>query len=253
MMKFDYIDGESRKCSEPEYSPLCICRSSYRHSINTDLFLATLSLSQCNNSRSNQQCRQSQFHPPSFHLTQLIPKLANLSHCFQQLHCLQTLKSVQRCKQCYLTSSLVTHNNSYYTNRAFDNLPTDACFYLCQYDTSCGFLCLNQHVTISINCNICQGHRKNITCRCIKPKQSAVCLQSSFETTTEPWMQKRGFPAAAYLLLLILFVIILVITIKLIYYQLDRCQLRFINHSIFSNQGQRLSRSSSNVLQIPPT
>ncbi|CAF5169264.1 unnamed protein product, partial [Rotaria magnacalcarata] len=45
-------------CSDQEYSPLCFCRSSFPHSILTDLFLAKIFLYQCDNSFSTHQYYQ---------------------------------------------------------------------------------------------------------------------------------------------------------------------------------------------------
>ncbi len=143
-------------CSDQEHSPLCFCHSSYRHSILTDLFLAKISLSQCNDSVPIRHCRQSRLHSPSFNLTQFIPQLTNLSYCFKDTHCLHTLHSTKYCRQCQLTSLLLTHNHTYHT---------DACFNFCEQNPSCGFICLNQPVIISINCSICQGRKQNMSCR----------------------------------------------------------------------------------------
>ncbi|CAF2143070.1 unnamed protein product [Rotaria magnacalcarata] len=143
MTCFDFIDSKFNLCSDQEYSPLCFCRSSFPHFILTDLFLAKIFLYQCDNSFSTHQYYQSEFLPPSFALTQIIPKLPNLSHCFDDIHCIYTLNSLQHCQRCQLTPSLLLYNN----------FSTDRCFYVCQHDASCGFLCLNQHVTVSINCH----------------------------------------------------------------------------------------------------
>ncbi|CAF0952171.1 unnamed protein product [Rotaria sp. Silwood1] len=218
-----FLISKSDECSDQEHSSLCFCRSSYRRSILTDLFLAKIFLSQCNNSFSTRQCHQNEFYPPLFDLTQLIPSLTNLSHCLEHKHCLHKLHSIQYCQQCQLlTSSLLTHNNLYPIHEMINNLSNDICFYLCHHDRSCGFLCLNRNIIVSINCYLCQGRIQNITCRCIKNKQLLTCLQSSYESTTHRWMQKRGFPAAGILATLVLAVILLVIAIKLIYHQLDR-------------------------------
>lgn len=60
---------------------------------------------------------------------------------------------------------------------------------------------------------------------CIRVKQSQSCVQwtteTTIETTTARWMQKRGFPAAAILALLALIMILLVLAMKLIRHQLD--------------------------------
>jgi hypothetical protein len=158
IVHFNPIDGihESNGCSDQEYSPLCFCRSSDQHSILTDRFLAKLSLSQCDGSLSIRHCRQSRFHPPSFHLTELIPQLTNLSHCLKDTHCLHTLHFIQHCQQCQVIPLLLTLNSSY---------RTDACFNICQKHLSCGFVCLNQPIILSIICNICRGRNQNISCR----------------------------------------------------------------------------------------
>lgn len=68
-------------------------------------------------------------------------------------------------------------------------------------------------------------------------------------------MDKGGFPAAGYLLLLILAIIVPVIVMKLIYYQLDRYERHHngsIDHSTISNQSRQSSQSYSNTLQILP-
>jgi len=153
VFKFDPIESidESNGCSDQEHSPLCFCRSLYRYSILTDLFLARVSLSQCDDSFPIRYCRQSRFHPPSFHLTQLIPQLTNFSYCLEDIHCLHTLHSIQNCQRCQLI-----HNNSY---------RTDTCLNFCEHNTSCGFICLNRPVIVSINCNICREQKQNINCR----------------------------------------------------------------------------------------
>jgi hypothetical protein len=89
---------------------------------------------------------------------------------------------------------------------------------------------------------------------CIQIKQSTSCLQTSYETTTERWMHKRGFPAAGFLALLILSVILLVVVIKLIYCQLDRYERRqnvSIDYSISPDRSRQQSRSYSNTLELP--
>ncbi|CAM4822188.1 unnamed protein product [Rotaria magnacalcarata] len=215
---FEHIDGKSNECFDQEYSPLCFCRSFYRNSILTDLFLSKLSLFQCDDSRSIRRCRKSQFHSPSFDLTQLIPTVANISHCQEDRRCLRTLQSTQHCQQCHIVPSSLTHNNSYTINETI----TDLCFYLCPHDKSCGFLCLHRHVIVSsVHCHRCRRSRQNVTCRCIQLKKSSTCLESSYESTTERWMQKRGFPAAGILATLVLSAIVLVFAIKLIYHQID--------------------------------
>jgi hypothetical protein len=154
IINFDSIDStsESNGCSDQEYSPLCFCHSSDRHSILTDRFLAKIYLFQCDDSFPIRHCRQSRLHSPLFNLTQL----TNLSHCFEDIHCLHTLHSTKHCRRCQLTSLLSTHNTTY---------RTDACFNFCEQNPSCGFVCLNQPVIISINCNICQDRKQNISCR----------------------------------------------------------------------------------------
>ncbi|CAF3938914.1 unnamed protein product [Rotaria magnacalcarata] len=221
---FEHIDGKSNECFDQEYSPLCFCRSFYRNSILTDLFLSKLSLFQCDDSRSIRRCRKSQFHSPSFDLTQLIPTVANISHCQEDRRCLRTLQSTQHCQQCHIVPSSLTHNNSYTINKTI----TDLCFYLCPHDKSCGFLCLHRHVIVSsVHCHRCRRSRQNVTCRCIQLKKSSTCLESSYESTTERWMQKRGFPAAGILATLVLSAIVLVFAIKLIYHQIDTLERHY--------------------------
>jgi len=158
--------GESLPCSDREQSPLCFCRSFYRHSLLTDIFLSKLSLSQCTTSYSTRQCRQGRFSASSTHVTQLIPNLANHSHCLENTHCLQTLRNAQRCQHCQITSStLMSENSSYIISTTTNKLPTDSCFYVCEHDKSCGFLCFDRRVTITVNCNLCRGRRRNVTCR----------------------------------------------------------------------------------------
>ncbi len=72
---------------------------------------------------------------------------------------------------------------------------------------------------------------------CINPSPS--CIPLSYESPTPRWMQKSGFPAAAILALLILTAALLVITIKLIYRQLDIIDRR---HSIAAHQLIRASQ-----------
>ncbi|UJR08815.1 hypothetical protein I4U23_013070 [Adineta vaga] len=240
MIRFDRLNGELNECFRQEYSPLCIC-----HSTSSDLFLSILSLSQCNNSLSVHHCHQGHFHPPLFHLTQLIPQLANHSHCLQSLHCLHSLPMSQHCNQCYLTSSLLSSlNHSFRANY----LSMNTCFYLCQYDTSCGFLCLNEHITESVICHQCQKPRHNIACYCIKTEPLSSCFSVAYKKTTEQWMEKHGLPAAGYLLLIILSIIPLVIVVKLVYYQCDRYQNGSIDHSIHVHSNRQLSYGSSTAV-----
>lgn len=147
MKNFDSIAGTdvSNGCSGQQYSPLCFCRATY------DLFLARLILFQCKNSLPIRHCCQSQFNPPSFHLTQLIPQVMNLSHCLEDVHCLHTLNSRQHCRQCQLTDNDSSH--------------TETCFNFCEQNPSCGIVCLNQSVMISINCSQCHGRHSNISCQ----------------------------------------------------------------------------------------
>ncbi|CAF0971557.1 unnamed protein product [Rotaria sordida] len=221
-MNFYHIDGDSVPCSNREHSPLCFCRSSYRRSLLTDLFISKISLSQCATSYSSRQCRQGRLSPSSTHVTQLVPNLVNYSHCLEDAHCLHTLNNTQRCQRCQITpSSLLTENISYIISTTTNHLPTDSCFYICEHDKSCGFLCFDRRITVTINCNICRGRRRNVTCRCINTKQPQSCLRLTTETTTPRWMQKRGFPAAGILALMVLATALLIIIIKLITRQLD--------------------------------
>jgi hypothetical protein len=141
----------SNRCADQQYSPLCFCRVSYTNSSFIDLFLARLILSQCENSLPIHHCGQSQFNPPSFRLTQLIPQVTNLSHCLEDVNCLHILHSRQHCQQCQLI-----HNDSSYT---------ETCFNFCEHNPSCGIICLNQSILISINCSQCHEQEANISCR----------------------------------------------------------------------------------------
>jgi hypothetical protein len=143
MIIFDRINSRDG-CFDQEHSPLCFCRSFQRHPLLIDLFLAKLSLSQCDHFH---HCHQNRFHPPSFNLTQL----TNLSHCLDDIHCLHPLYSIKYCRRCQLI-----YNDSY---------RTDTCWNLCEKNPSCGVICLNQPSIVSINCEICQGQMENISCR----------------------------------------------------------------------------------------
>ncbi|CAF1934345.1 unnamed protein product [Rotaria magnacalcarata] len=225
-MFFYQINGESYPCSNREHSPLCFCRSSYRRSSIEDLFISKIFLSQCSTSNSSTHCRQGRLSPSSTNVTQLVPNLVNYSHCLESTQCLHTLHSMQRCQQCQIMpSSLSTDNASHVISTEKSSLPTDSCFYICENDKSCGFLCVDRRISITVDCSFCRGRRRNVTCRCVKVKQSrSSCLQSSTETTTTTprWMQKRGFPAAGILALLVLVTVLLIIAIKLISHQLER-------------------------------
>jgi hypothetical protein len=130
------------------------------------MFLSKLSLSQCATSYSTRQCLQGRFSSSSTHVTQLVPNLVNHSHCLENIQCLQTLHNTQRCQHCQISSSsLLTENTSYIISTKTNNLPTDSCFYICEHDKSCGFLCFDRRITITINCNTCRGRRRNVTCR----------------------------------------------------------------------------------------
>ena len=144
-------DVVSNRCADQQSSPLCFCRVSYTNSSVIDLFLARIILSQCENSFPIDHCGQSQFNPPSFRLTQLVPQMTNLSHCLEDVNCLHVLHSRQYCQQCQLI-----HNDSSYT---------DTCFNFCEQNPSCGIICLNQPILISINCTQCHEQESNINCR----------------------------------------------------------------------------------------
>jgi hypothetical protein len=160
--------GESIPCSDREHSPLCFCRSSYRRSSLTDIFLAKLSLSQCATSYSTRQCRQGRFYPSTTHISQLVPNLVNHTHCLEDKHCLHTLHKTQRCQRCQIvSSSLLTENTSYIISTTTKHLPTDSCFYICEHDKSCGFLCFDRRITITVHCDIYRGRRRNVTCRLV--------------------------------------------------------------------------------------
>ncbi|CAF0936983.1 unnamed protein product [Adineta steineri] len=211
------LSGESISCSDREQSPLCFCQSSYRRSLITNIFLSKISLSQCANKYSTRQCRQGRFSPSSTHVTQLIPNLVNHSHCIEDDRCLHALRIIQRCYQCQITpSSSPNENTSYTVSTSPNDLPADSCFHVCEHDKSCGFLCFDRRITFTVECKLCRGYRRNVTCRCAREKQSQTCFQSTPETTTPRWMQKRGFPAAGILALLVTVTILMIIVIKLI-------------------------------------
>ena len=160
------ILGGASSCLYREYTPICFCQSTYKNSQLTDMFISKLVLYQCTTSYSIRQCRQGRFSPSSTHVTQLVPNLVNHSHCLDDMYCLQTLRNSQRCQRCQLTPpSLLTENSSYTISTTTTNLPSDSCFYVCEHDKSCGFLCLDKRITIKIDCNICDGLRRNVTCR----------------------------------------------------------------------------------------
>lgn len=157
--------GNLNECSSQEYSPLCICHSSYRRTVLTDVFLAKISLSQCNNTDSLHYCYHSEFDPPSFDLIHLIPTLINFAHCLDEINCLHMIRSTERCQACHLTSFARSENDSHPIDDTIDNVSTNICFDLCQHDASCGFLCLNRHAVVSIHCRMCRESNENITCR----------------------------------------------------------------------------------------
>lgn len=223
MTIISYINGDSNPCAEEIYSPLCFCHSTIRRSLLTNIFLSKISLSQCISSYSTHQCRQGRFSPSSTYVTQLVPNLVNHSQCLENTHCLQTLRTDQRCRQCQIIPSIsVTENTSYIISTTTNHLPTDSCFYLCEHDKSCGFLCFDRRISVTVNCNSCRGRRRNVTCRCMRTKQTPTCSSTLIETTTTArWMQKRGFPAAGILALLVLFTILFIIAMKLINHRLN--------------------------------
>lgn len=130
--------------STNDCSPICFCRSSLNKR-----FLAELSFSQCD--EPPQHCHQSLFSPPSFHLTQFLPSPSNLSHCQNDQHCLHALHSTQTCRRCQFI-----HNHS--------NL-IKPCFHFCEQMPSCGIVCIQQPIELSVICRTCQNQRQNITCR----------------------------------------------------------------------------------------
>lgn len=128
--------------------------------------MSKISLFQCSNTHSTTQCRQGRLSQSSTHVTQLVPNLVNYSHCLANTHCLYTLPNTQRCQRCQIMpSSLLTENISHTISTQTNNLPTDSCFYICENDKSCGFLCFDRRITMTINCNLCRGRRRNVTCR----------------------------------------------------------------------------------------
>ncbi|UJR37419.1 hypothetical protein I4U23_030123 [Adineta vaga] len=211
-------NGEFFRCpSDREHSPLCFCQSSYRNFSLSDIFLSKLSLFRCTTNDSTLQCRQGRFSPSSTHITQLIPNLVNHNHCTEDARCLHPLRAIQRCSQCQMVSSILsTENSSYVITTSTNHLPTDSCFYVCEHDKSCGFVCFDRRITMTVVCSSCRGYRRNVTCRCARDRQTYSCFQTTYNTTTPRWMQKRGFPAAGILALLVLVTSLLIIAMKLI-------------------------------------
>ncbi|CAF0928130.1 unnamed protein product [Adineta ricciae] len=212
------VAGENSRCpADREQSPLCFCQSTYRRFSLPDIFLSKLDLLQCSTQNSTRQCRQGRFSPSTTHVTQLIPNLANHSHCTDDSRCLHPIRAIQRCSQCEITPSTpLAENSSYVNTTSTDNLPSDSCFHVCDHDRSCGFVCFDRRVTITVVCKLCRGYRRNVTCRCARERQPYSCLQTISDTTTARWMQKRGFPAAGILALLVLVTVLLIIAMKLI-------------------------------------
>ena len=131
-----------------------------------ELFISRISLSDCMNSYPTRQCRQGLFSPSSTHVTQLVPHLVNQTRCLEKVHCLQTLRTSRVCQHCHIIpSTFLTENTSYTISTTTDNLPTDACFYICEHDKSCGFLCFDKRITITIQCDACRRSGRNVTCR----------------------------------------------------------------------------------------
>ena len=164
----DWTLGNSNSCSSREQSSLCFCRSNDRRATSViDLFLAKVSLTQCSTPSAIRQCHQARFSPSLTHVTQLLPHSVNLSHCLKETQCLYTLRSGQRCQRCQIVSSslVVPENTSYVISTTRTHLPTDSCFYLCEQDPSCGFLCFDRRVSMKISCDFCRGRRRNVTCR----------------------------------------------------------------------------------------
>lgn len=66
------------------------------------------------------------------------------------------------------------------------------------------------------------------------------CFPLPNETRIEPWMEKDGFPAAGFFVMVVMLAVIFCLVVKLIYCQLDRREgaLRdsptFIHHSVSS-------------------
>lgn len=141
---------QSIECSPQQYAPLCFC---HLVSARTDFFLARLSLFHCTNSSSSvYHCHRSQLHPPSFQLTDFLPQLTNLSHCFNPRHCLTALSSKNFCRQCQWN----IHESSS-TNQS--------CFYFCEQNPSCGIICLKQSIITTLHCHQCRARQHNLTCR----------------------------------------------------------------------------------------
>ncbi|CAF1196690.1 unnamed protein product [Adineta ricciae] len=235
-MTFNDLHSEVLRSSSKKYSSLCVC-----YSTPNELFLSIVSLLRHNDTCSVRHCHQGQFYPPLFHLTQLIPQLINHSHCLRDFQCLHSLHTPEHCNQCYISSSLMVHNHSFQS----EGLPMSTCFHLCQYDPSCGTLCLNEQTTVALSCYNCQSPRSHISCYCIQANPLALDSSIVVKSSKKRWMEKLGLPAAGYLFLLILSVIPLFIVVKLIYQQLDRYQNGSIDRRTHIHMNRKLFRRPS--------
>ena len=142
-----------------------------------DLYLAQILLSDCQidpmggaSDDHRRQCHHARFFPSSRHVSQLLPNLVNHTHCIEDVRCLQTLRTHQRCQQCQIISSPLSNyeNISHRISTTHVDPLSDSCFYLCEHDHSCGFLCYDRRVMIKIQCDLCGTgvlRRKNIICR----------------------------------------------------------------------------------------
>ena len=145
-LEFIRTQNQSSECSPRQYPPFCFCHLfSSRTSSLTEFFLARLSLSRCTNSSS---CHRSQLHPLAFQLTEFLPQLSNLSHCFDTRQCLKILSSKKFCRQCVWRTS---------TNQS--------CFPFCEQNPSCGIICLKQPIISTLHCHQCRHRQHNLTCR----------------------------------------------------------------------------------------
>lgn len=146
---------------------MCFCRSYVRRSTENDLFLSQVSLENCSLSHNDiRQCQKARFYSPTQSIIELIPNLINQTRCYDNKRCLYSIPKEQRCNQCQIIPpSMMNENVSTVISVTNVHLPTNSCFYLCEHDHSCGFLCFEQRVTMKVQCDRCQKRRPNVTCR----------------------------------------------------------------------------------------
>ena len=146
---------QTSNCSDRELLPLCFCSS--QSSRVTDVLLARFVLSQCQYVESSMRCNRHRFYPLSTVLKQIVPSLKNRPRCLNSNYCRHALSSGGYCEACHMKAALILTSNR---TRSMEN-----CHFICQRDTSCGFLCLHQGWKVSIDCRRCSGVWKNMTCR----------------------------------------------------------------------------------------